>query len=201
MLPDLGVAHRLFRFGGQIDGHVLETEEVVDLEDEVEEGRDLGLDLLRRAEDVGVVLAEGPDPGQTGDHSRSFVAVEAAEIRDPPRQVAVGVGAAPVEQTVRRTVHGLDARRPLLDLLEGVGEEHVVAVVVVVARALPQLDVEDLRGDDLVIAVGPVLLPHELEQGVVDQRAARVEEGARRRLRVERKQIEFATERGGGRGA
>ena len=111
--------------------------------------------------------------------------MEATEVGDPQRQLAVRVGPATVQQAVRRTVHRFDARGTLLDLVECIGEEHVVAVVVVVPRTLPQLDIEDLRGDDLVVAVSTVLLTHELDEGVVNDRPPWVEERARRRLGVE----------------
>ena len=38
------------------------------------------LDLVRRAEDVRVVLCEAPDAGQSGNRSRQLVAMQAAEI-------------------------------------------------------------------------------------------------------------------------
>jgi len=63
-----------------------------------------------------------------------------------------------------------------------------------VTRPLPQLDIEDLRRDDLFVAVLTVLLAHELEQGVVDDGAARVEERARRRLGVKAEEIELTPE-------
>ena len=41
-------------------------------------------------------------------------------------------------------------------------------VVVVVTRLVPQRHIEDLRGDDLLVAFHHVALPHEVHESVVD---------------------------------
>ena len=56
------------------------------------------------------------------------------------------------------------------------GEEHGLAVVGVVARGLPQLDVHDLRRDDLAVAVAALKLAHVIDERVVDDRPLGMEE-------------------------
>ena len=62
------------------------------------------------------------------------------------------------------------------------------------AGALPELDVEDLRRDHLVVAVALVEPADVGDQLVVDDRALRVEERAPRRDRVEAEEVELLAE-------
>jgi len=74
------------------------------------------------------------------------------------------------------------------------GEIHEVAVVLVVPGTVPERRVEDLRGDDFLVAILPVEPAGIVHQPVVDQRPLREEERARRRLGVEREQLQFLAE-------
>lgn len=60
-----------------------------------------------------------------------------------------------------------------------------------VSGSLPQLGVVDVGGDDLLEAAFPVLLLDEADEGVVDVRAARLEEARARRQFVEEEQLLF----------
>ena len=50
---------------------------------------DFVLDLLRRAEDVRVVLREAADAKQAVHHAGALVAIDGAELAQPHRQVAI----------------------------------------------------------------------------------------------------------------
>src|SRR3546814_4134804 len=87
-----------------------------------------------------------------------LVAVARTEFAVADRQVAVAVQALVEHLDVAGAVHRLHRVGPLL----GLGEEHVVLVVVPVAGFLPKLDVEDLRAAHLAIAGVAVHAAHVL---------------------------------------
>ncbi len=87
-------------------------------------------------------------------------------------------------------VHGLEAHGPALD----VGEVHVLAVDVPVARRLEEFDVEEDRRLDLAVAAGGVLLAPELGQRVPDDHAVGQPERRAGRELGEEEQAELATE-------
>src|SRR6185436_323641 len=67
----------------------------------------------------------------------------------------------------------------------------MVAKVLVVPRALPELDVGDLRSDDFAIAVALVEVTDEGDQRVVDECALRVKERTPRRDRMKAPEVEL----------
>jgi hypothetical protein len=108
-------------------------------------------DLVGLAEDVRVVLRHGPHPREARQGAAALVAVQARELGEAQRQLAVGALAQPEHVAVAWAVHGLDAE---LLALVGAGEpEHVVVELVVMARALEQLRAQQQRGHHLLVAV------------------------------------------------
>src|SRR3546814_2067002 len=104
-----------------------------------------------------------------------FVAVARPELAVADRQVAVAVQALVKHLDVAGAVHGLHRVGPLL----GLGEEHVVLVVVPVAGFLPKLDVEDLRAAHLAVAgvavhAAHVLLDHLPDAPALDRKSTRL---------------------------
>ena len=95
---------------------------------------DLLLELLLGAEHVRVVLGDVAHAQQAVQRAAGLVAVDEALLGVADRQVAVGAQVGLVDLHVGRAVHGLEAHGPVLD----VGEVHVVAVHVPVARLAPQ---------------------------------------------------------------
>ena len=114
-----------------------------------------------------------------------LVAVAAAELAVADRQVAVAVQALVEHLHVAGAVHRLHRVGPLL----GLGEEHVVLVVVPVAGALPQLDVEDLRAAHLAVTGVAVDAAHVLLDHLPDAPALRVPEHQARRLFLQVEQV------------
>jgi len=184
---------------------------------EVEETFDLVLHLLERAEDVGIVLRERANPCQPLHHAASLEAMEAPEVGHAHRQVTVAPLGHRVDQTMARAVHGLhtepkrlveclgpllgvlrrlffDLVLELLEALRGRRHVHVLGVRRQMSRRVEQLVIEDLRGDHLFIAVPGVKRADVLFEEVVDGGAARQEEWRRRRVRVEREQLELFAE-------
>ena len=80
------------RFAGrkrQPDVDVLEAEVLVDREREPVERGDFALDLVRRAEDVPVVLREGAHAHDAVQGAGGFVAVAETELAVAQRQLAI----------------------------------------------------------------------------------------------------------------
>ena len=122
---------------------------------------DLVGDLLLGAVDVGVVLGEGADPQQAVQDALALVAGDAAELGQAQRQLAVGVAVGGVDEAGAGAVHRPQREAALVVL----HEVHLVAVVVPVAGAVPELLVEHLRGGDLLVAaLAQLLLDLVLDQ-------------------------------------
>ena len=77
------------RLGGQLKVEVVESELSKQVEHEREDARELGLHLLWRTEDVGVVLGHAAHPGEAVHGARLLVAVDAAELEHPDRQLSI----------------------------------------------------------------------------------------------------------------
>ena len=85
----------------ELDRHLVEAEHAVDLADATDHAHHLGLDLVLGAEDVGVVLAERAHARQAGDDAAPLVAVQAPELGEAQRQLAVRAQPGREHQAVR----------------------------------------------------------------------------------------------------
>ena len=85
---------------------------------------DLALDLLRRAEDVRVVLRKAAHAQQSVHRARALVAVDIPQLRIAHRQVAIALRRVLVDQDVARAVHRL---QPVLGVVELHRRIHVLA--------------------------------------------------------------------------
>ena len=65
-------------------------------------------DLLRRAEDVGVVLGEPADAEQAVQFAALLVPVDGAELREANGELFVGPRPRLIHHRVVRAVHGLE---------------------------------------------------------------------------------------------
>src|SRR5690606_33887805 len=88
-------------------------------------------------------------------------------------------------------VHRLDRELALVGVAR---EEHALLVVVPVPRALPELDIEDLRAADLLVAAFAIDVAHVLLDLLPERPALRMPEHHPRRLVLQVKQVEFAPE-------
>jgi len=130
--------------------------------------QELVLKLLRRAEDMRVVLGETAHAGQAVQLARLLVAVDRAELGQAHRQVAVRMQVVLVDVDVVRAVHRLEHEQVALHL-----EGRVLAVLVV--RVVPALLVKrhagDVRRDDRLVAALDLHLAQEALQQVAQDRA------------------------------
>ncbi len=93
LVPDGVVAHALRGAVRELDAYILEAEILVDIEDELCDLHRLPGDLVRRDEDMRIVLGERTDTHQAMQRARWLVAVHLAEFRKAQRQVAVAADA------------------------------------------------------------------------------------------------------------
>lgn len=109
--------------------------------------------LRRHTEYVRVVLDKTPHARQARQRTARLISVQDTELSHTDRQLLVAAIATVKDETVSRTVHGL--QRPLL-LLDG-ESKHVVLVVLPVAGRLPEFGIGHIRGDDFLVTSLEVL--------------------------------------------
>ncbi len=189
-VPAFFRADALFGARRHLVDDVGEAEILVHLLQQRREVDALLLDLVFGAEDVAVVLREGAHAHDAVQAARGLVAVALAKLTVAQRQVAVALNALVEDQDVAGAVHRLEGVVVLLALRR----EHVLAVLVPVARLLPEVLVEDLRALDLLVAVVTVHLAHVLLHALPDRPALRVPENRAGGMLVDVEQVEFAAE-------
>jgi hypothetical protein len=79
---------------GQPVGGRRDRQGAVGLVDHAENGRDLGLDVRRRAEDVPVIQGHLADPGQAADHAGTLEAKHCPQFGQAKGQVSARMAAA-----------------------------------------------------------------------------------------------------------
>ncbi len=134
---------------------------------------------------MGVVLLEAAHASQSAQRARQLVAMQHAKVSVSERELSPRAGSRGEHQTVAGTVHGLEGVFLLLHL----ELEHVLGVVLPVARGHPQLGVVDVGRDDLDEAAASVLGAHHVNELVVDDGALRVEEATARTQLVKEEQL------------
>ena len=125
------------------------TEILVGIEDQVYYLGELGLDLLRCYEQMGIILAEMSASFDTLQGSAGFETEVMGDLTDTDRQILVGVLCVSVDHHVVRAVHGTQ--------YEGLsfhfhGGEHVLLVVIPVTGSLVQIHSTDTGGHNMQIA-------------------------------------------------
>ena len=149
---------------------LVETERLEDVEHDVDHLHELLFELVRPAEDVGVVLREAAHARQSVQLAALFVAVNGAELGEAQRQILVRARFELVYFAVVRAVHRLE--QELLALVGRVDRlERVLAVLGVVARRDIEVFHADVRRDDLQVAVSFLHIAQEVLQ-TVPQRGA-----------------------------
>ncbi len=153
-----------------------------------------------------VVLREAADAREAVDDAAALEAMQPPEVRDAPRQLAVAAPTLAEDEAMAGAVHRLQRERlelaggalgALADVVQRVGrrrEVHVLPVARQVPAGLEETPIEDLRRDDLFVAVVRVQAAHVRDELVIQERATRQEDGHGRRPLVEREEIELFSE-------
>eukprot|EP01136_Pigoraptor_vietnamica_P037807 Opistho-1_new@106270 len=183
-LPHREVAEVVLRARRQREAE-LEAEDTVDGLEEIKGAIDFRLDLVLRTENVRVVLLEAPHAREARERTRQLVAMEDAKVGHAEGQLLVRPHAVVEHQAVAGAVHRLERKRLLLDLKF----EHVLRIMLPVARRLPQLRVVHVRRDDLLEAALHILAPNQCNEFVVNAGPVRQEEAAAGAQLVEKVQL------------
>ena len=161
-LPLLGFPDGLVGPGRQHDVVFCEAEAAEKEESQVEYAVYLVHNLVRPAEDVGVVLRHAANAQQALDDAAALVAVHRAQLSDSHGQVPVASNVVLVVHDVEGAVHRLEVVLLAVHLDRGV---HVLAVEAQMPARLPQRRAPDVWRVDEVVAPGVVLaLPEVLDQ-------------------------------------
>lgn len=146
--------------------------------------------LVLGTEDVGVILLELANTGETAQGSRCLVSVQDTEIRDSQRKFSVTSLAVAEEHKVTGAVHRLKSPLPLLDIKL----EHVILVVGPVTRRLPNADIIHVGGLNLLVAALTVLGAQKGLESVEDLGTVGEKERASWRNLVEEEQLLLLTQ-------
>ena len=136
--------------GRQRDGVGI-AESAQDLIDQIQQSLDLPRDLIRGAEDVGIVLCEPAHAQHPVEHPAPLVPVTGPELGHTDRQIAVGALLRLVDGDVSGAVHGLWAVGTTLLHFERA--EHTVLEVLEVPGDLENPFAHDVGRVDQVITV------------------------------------------------
>jgi hypothetical protein len=117
-----------------------------------------------------VILLESSDSDETAEGTRNLITMKHTEICVPQWQVTITVNTVLEQNTVGRTVHGFQAKTGTF----GLEKEHILLVLLIMARLLPEIQIEDIWCDDLLIAASSVLITAQSNQLVVNMRTGRV---------------------------
>ena len=190
-VPHLVAAEALLGPQRQLDRIIGEAEILVDPVEQVAEHPNLLDDLVRAAEDMGIVLRELTHAQDAVQRAVRFVAVAAAEFGEAQGEIAIGFDPLPEDQDVRRAVHRLqrhpvrivgDDRPFILRVRHLVGDdEHILAIFAPVAGLLPLARVHYLGRLHLLIGrvqpaahIGFQLAPDHIALRMPEDRAVRL---------------------------
>ena len=146
--------------------------------------------LLRRDEEVRVVLREVADAEQAVELAGFLMAMDEAEFAEAQRQVAVAALLRLVNEHAARAVHRLDGVVFAINLRE----VHVVLVVCPVAGRLPELTVQNHRRLDLLVAVAAMDFAPVIDELIADNHAVRMEEREARAFFVKAEEVKLLAE-------
>jgi len=188
-VPEGRITHEVLRTGGELHAEVEAKDGVSEL-DQIKNTSDLLFDLIRAAEDVGIILDETTDTSETMESTAELIAVKNTEFSKTEGQFTIAASTVLEHQAVTRAVHRLKSphciRIIVTSDLEG---EHVLLVVLPVAADLPELAHVDVRGHDLIVATAEVLLAHEVAELLVHAIAVGEEEAGARAVWVEEEEL------------
>ena len=189
---DIFVAGRIAQ--REPDAVVIHAEGVEDFFDQIEAAGDFGGDLLRGAEQMGVVLGEAADAGHAAEFAGLLPAIDGAELRESHREIAIGMRVARIDPDVMRAIHRLEqvalvgaigkavdqggAGGVLIgELFQDIalGDGGVLAFLIVgeMAGGAVEVELADVRREDLRVALLVEFLGDELLKRAADQRALR----------------------------
>ena len=188
-LPVLIASHAVFRTGGQLYV-IFESEQFVNLVNQVCNALDFIFDLLRCHEDMGIVLVEAAYTHQTVQLAGFLMTMYQANLCQTQRQITVGTRLGFVHENAARAVHRFDCIIFVVDD----GGIHVFFVVIPVTGGLPQTTVQDDRGRDFYVSCFSVDFTPVIHQRIFQIHSFWKEERESRAVLTHHKQTEFFSE-------
>ena len=159
---------------------------------QVDDVEDFLFQLVRPAEDMGIVLGEATHPHQAVQGAGALVAIDRAQFAPADGELAVAVLVGVVHPDVKGAVHRLELVQDLVDLHRGI---HVLAVEIEVPGGLPEILAGDVRGVQQLVAVAVVfVLPVVLEEPAQQRAAGLPENQSRADLVLDGEQTELFAE-------
>lgn len=86
-----------------------ETEKSIDVVEKLYASKDFLLNLISSAEDVGVILLEAADSGESRERTTDLIPMQHTEICESDGQLLVGMSLVFEHQAMPWTIHGLQA--------------------------------------------------------------------------------------------
>jgi len=176
---------------GQLHTEVEAKDGVSEL-DEIKHTSDLLFDLIRTAEDMGIILNETTNTSKTMESTRKLITVENTKLCKTKRKLTITACTVLEHQAVAGAVHGFKSPHAIgIIIASNLEGEHVLLVVLPVAADLPKLAHVDVGGHNFIITTTKILLAHEIAKLLVHTVTARKEEARSRTVRVEEEKLLF----------
>ena len=134
---------------GEFDFEFFKAEILHDGVSEIDAGFDLGFNLARCAENVGVILGEATDAQEAVEDAAALVAVDGAEFGETDGKIAIAAELGFVDKNVARAIHGLEL---IISFLDFDGAKHVVFVKASMAGSFPEVEAHNVRGKHHVVS-------------------------------------------------
>ena len=166
---------------------IFQAKGAVHLIKKVDNVLDFSLNLLRRHEDMGIILGEVAHTEQAVEGTGQFMAMHQAQLTGTQRQVAIAVLLGLVHQHAARAVHRLDS----VVLTVNLSEIHIFLVMSPMTGLLPQLAVQNHRRLDFLIAIAAMYLTPVVNQLVADNHAVWMEEREARAFLMDAEQVKL----------
>mmetsp|Transcript_9657 Transcript_9657/g.17055 ORF Transcript_9657/g.17055 Transcript_9657/m.17055 type:complete len:222 (+) Transcript_9657:1464-2129(+) len=132
-----------------------------------------------------IILLESPHARKTGQGAAVLISVQHSKVCQSQRQVTVGPRTILEHETVTWAVHGLQTKQLFFNLKM----KHVVFVVVCMSAGDPEIKVEHVGCDHLIVLILPVLFSDVIHKCVVDASAMRQKKARARGKRVEEEEL------------
>src|SRR5580704_9390024 len=177
---------------GELDLEIVETEVLHHRKCEIHAGFDFGFNLLRSAEDVGVVLSEAADAQQAVERAASLVTIDSAKFREAHWKIAIAAKLRFVDENMAGTVHGLELIVGFFDFDRA---EHIFSVKVGMPRSFPKIEKHDMRSENEIVAALQQLVAKPVFYDGADQAAFGVpEDKARAGFVLNAEEVKFSAQ-------
>lgn len=122
---------------------------------------------------MSIILNETANTSQSGKSTREFVTMEDTKLGESQRQVTIRSNLVIKHNTMARAIHWLHSKALTLNL----PCKHIFFICGIMARSLPQIEVENVRSANFLVSSYSVLLTDNFNKFKVNFLTVWVEEG------------------------